>query len=85
MLGALVAFGLAVLPLCIYLVGRMVFGEYGDGGLGGFYGQLSGAFIDGEPAVWFLLLSPLLVWQLARLTVLAFRHFRQPASQVESR
>lgn len=81
MLAGLVFFGLAVLPLCIFLVGRAVFGAYGDGGLGAFYGQLLGEFLEGNAVVWFLLLSPCLVWQLARLTILGFRQFRQPDSE----
>lgn len=65
--------GLAILPVSIYLVGNAVFGEYGAGTLADFYADLLGKFIAGEPAVWFLLLSPYLLWQLCRLTVLAFR------------
>jgi hypothetical protein len=41
---------------------------------------LLGKFIGGEPAVWFLLLSPYLLWQLCRLTIRAFRRTgRRPA------
>lgn len=66
-------FGLTVLPLCIYFVGRAIFGEYGTGGFGSFFGALHRELREGEPAVWFLLLSPYLLWQLARLTLWVFR------------
>ncbi|HEX5765954.1 MAG TPA: hypothetical protein VFY27_10325 [Woeseiaceae bacterium] len=70
--------GLVLLPLSIYLVGKAVFGEYGAGSLGDFYADLLGKFIGGEPAVWFLLLSPYLLWQLCRLTIRAFRRSGRP-------
>jgi len=70
--------GLVLLPLAIYLVGNAVFGEYGAGTLGDFYADLLGKFLGGEPAVWFLLLSPYLLWQLCRLTILAFRRTGHP-------
>ncbi|MEX2123078.1 MAG: hypothetical protein WD795_04230 [Woeseia sp.] len=72
-LGGLLLVGLVILPLSIYLVGRAVFGEYGGDGFGDFYGQLLREFLGGEPAVWFLLLSPYLLWQLFRLTIWGFR------------
>jgi hypothetical protein len=50
--------GVVILPLSIYVVGKAVFGEYGAGGFGDFYGELLGKFFGGEPVVLFLLLSP---------------------------
>lgn len=79
-LAGLLFVGLVILPISIYLVGRMIFGEYGGGGLGDFYAGLLGQFFRGEPAVWFLLLSPYLLWQLGRLTFHSFRRFGQPRS-----
>jgi hypothetical protein len=72
--------GLVILPISIYVVGRSIFGEYGGGGLGDFYGGLLGEFLRGEPAVWFLLLSPYFLWQLGRLTFHGFRRVGQPRS-----
>ena len=69
----LFAVGLLILPLAIYLVGRFVFGEYGGTGFTDFYASLHGGLWSGEVAVWFLILSPYLVWQSLRLTVRAFR------------
>jgi hypothetical protein len=77
-LAILLSAGLVILPLSIYVVGNAVFGEYGAGTLGDFYIDLLGKFMGGEPAVWFLLLSPYLLWQLSRLTVWAFRRTGRP-------
>ncbi|HLU06571.1 MAG TPA: hypothetical protein VKZ91_08445 [Woeseiaceae bacterium] len=77
-LAGLLFAGVVILPLSIYVVGRAVFGEYGAGTLGDFYADLLGKFMDGEPAVWFLLLSPYLLWQLCRLTFRAFRRTGRP-------
>lgn len=65
--------GIAIMPAAIYFVGSAVFGDYGDSGLPSFYGTLLGELLGGEPSVWFLVLSPYLVWQLLRLTFRAFR------------
>lgn len=65
--------GLTFLPLSIYLVGQAVFGQYGGGGFGGFHGTLRDGLAAGRPSAWFLVLSPYIVWQLLRLTALAFR------------
>lgn len=77
LLTGLVFVGLFILPLSIYLVGKAIFGEYGNGGFASFYGQLHDKFRDGEPVVWFLLLTPYLLWQLARLTVWGFRRAKR--------
>jgi hypothetical protein len=66
-------FGLAVLPLCIYVVGETIFGAYGNGEFGSFFGALHRELREGEPAAWFLLLSPYVLWQLVRLTLWGFR------------
>ncbi len=80
-LAVLVFLGLALLPLCIYLVGQAIFGEYGSGGFSGFFGALHRELREGEPAAWFLLLSPYLLWQLARLTLWGFRQLGPGGSE----
>lgn len=65
--------GLVILPVCIYLVGFAMFGEYANGGFGAFFGALHGELRSGEPAVVFLLLSPYLLWQVLRLALWGFR------------
>lgn len=77
----LVFVGFVVLPIGIYLVGSAMFGAYDDGGLAAFFGGLQRELREGEPAVLFLLLSPWLLWQLLRLTILAFRHLAPPRPQ----
>lgn len=65
--------GLFILPGLIYIVGNALFGEYGGSGFTAFYGNFHSSLRDGETAVWFLVLTPYLVWQLVRLTLRAFR------------
>ncbi len=70
---ALLLVGLIVLPALVYLVGHTVFGEYGGTGFPAFFGTLLRDLSSGETAVWFLILSPYIVWQLLRLTFRAFK------------
>ena len=70
-------FGLVVLPLLIYSVGQSVFGNYGGIGYNDFYGTLSGKVRDGDMVAWFLIFSPYIGWQFARLMILAWRSSRQ--------
>ena len=65
--------GLFLLPLAVYLVGSALFGEYGGSEFSAFYGTLHSELRGGTPSVWFLVLSPYLIWQLLRLTLQAFR------------
>ncbi len=65
--------GLFLLPIAIYVVGKLLFGEYGGTGFSAFYGMLHSELRSGAPSVWFLVLSPYLIWQLLRLTLRAFQ------------
>ena len=65
--------GLVVLPFAIWFVGQAVFGAYGGAGYGDFFGTLSGKIRNGDLVAWFLVLSPWLVWQIARLMVFGWR------------
>ena len=58
--------GLVILPIAIYFVGQLVFGEYGGSGYVHFFSELSGKVRSGDPAAWFLVLSPYLGWQALR-------------------
>lgn len=72
--------GLVVLPVAIYFVGQLVFGEYGGSGYVHFFSELSGKVRAGDRAAWFLVLSPYLGWQALRLIGLGWRVAgRQPA------
>jgi hypothetical protein len=63
----LLAFGLVALPFAVYVVGRRVFGEYGEGA--GALALAESIWLDllslRLPA-WILVLSPYLTIQLAR-------------------
>jgi hypothetical protein len=65
--------GLVVLPASIYVVGSLLFGEYGGTGFSAFYGKLHSDLRAGASGVWFLVLSPYMVCQLLRITLFAFR------------
>jgi hypothetical protein len=76
--------GLLLLPIVIYAVGTAVFGAYEGSGFMEFYATLHSEFRAGQRVVWFLMLSPYLVWQGTRLTAWGFRQFsssvRRPSS-----
>lgn len=65
--------GLVVAPIAIYLIGPRVLGEFGGSGYADFFGDLSRRIRGGDPAAWFFVLSPWLVWQVLRLTAFAWR------------
>jgi hypothetical protein len=66
--------GLVLMPIAIFWVGQSLFGAYGGQGYGDFFGTLSEKIRRGDGVAWFLVLSPYLVWQSLRLTVLAWRY-----------
>lgn len=74
---ALLPTGLLLLPVIIYYVGKAVFGAYEGSGFMTFFGRLYSELLGGELVVWFLVLSPYLVWQTMRLTI---RGFRRPSA-----
>lgn len=66
--------GLIVLPLCIYVVGVSVIGEYSpDAGLSGLLLAIWGDLARFRIAAWLLVLSPWIVIQLVRLAVRLWR------------
>lgn len=69
----LLSFGFILLPIAVWFVGKTVFGAYGGAGFSDFFGTLSGKIRSGDLVAWFLVLSPYLVWQCGRLTVLGWR------------
>ncbi len=73
LLVGLLFFGLVLMPIVIYWVGQNVFGAYGGQGYSDFFGNLSEKIRSGDTVAWFLVLSPYLIWQCLRLTVLAWR------------
>ncbi|MDJ0750392.1 MAG: hypothetical protein QNJ11_12975 [Woeseiaceae bacterium] len=73
LLATLLFFGLAILPIAIWFVGKSVFGAYGGAGYMDFFGTLSGKIRSGDLVAWFLVLSPYLVWQTVRLMAFGWR------------
>lgn len=74
LLGSLLAFGLFVLPLVVYLVGIEIVGPYeGEGGAFGLLGSILAAAARGDWSAWVLTLSPYIIVQLARLVVRVVR------------
>ena len=65
--------GLLLLPVAIFLVGDVVFGDYGGDGYGQFFEAILGRLAGGDRFAWFLVLSPYLVVQLLRVLGLAWR------------
>lgn len=61
--------GIVGLPIVVYAIGSLLFGEYGGTGFSAFYGSLHRGLRSGEMAGWFLVLSPYIVWQLIRGTL----------------
>lgn len=74
----LLFFGLVLMPIGIYQFGQELFGHYGGQGYGDFFGTLSGKIRNGEAVAWFLILSPYLVWQAARLAITTWRAAGKP-------
>jgi len=74
----LLFFGIALLPIVIFLVGQQVFGEYGGAGFSGFFNSLGGSIRDGKWVAWFLVLAPYLAWQTVRLTAFLWRVAGKP-------
>lgn len=69
----LLFFGLVLSPIALYLAGDVVFGAYGGHGYGEFFGNLGSRIRQGDLAAWWFVLTPYLIWQVLRLTVLGWR------------
>ena len=65
--------GMVLLPIAVFVVGQAIFGDYGGGGYGRFFADLSGRIRAGDVTAWFLVLSPYLGWQTLRLVALGWR------------
>ncbi len=74
----LLAVGIILLPVAIFLVGEVVFGDYGGDGFGQFLESIFTRLFDGDRFAWFLILSPYIVVQLLRVLGLAWRATAAP-------
>ena len=73
LLTGLLFVGLVLAPVALYWIGQKLLGQFGGQGYGDFFGTLSANFRSGDPATWFLVLSPYLAWQMLRLTAWGWR------------
>lgn len=72
--GALLLFGVLLLPVAVYWVGQQIIGEYTpEGGLLALIGAIWSDLATGNPLAWILVLSPYVFVLLLRLTWLAAR------------
>ena len=77
----LAVIGLTLVPLSIYLVGKRMLGDYGDGGiLKDLYADLYSRFVAFEPGAWILLLGPWLFITFVRFLYLPLKWKRKPKS-----
>jgi hypothetical protein len=70
--------GLVGLPIAVYSVGQVIFGDYGGQGFWQFFLDLSSRVRSGEATALFLILSPYIGWQTLRLIGLGWRLTRRP-------
>jgi hypothetical protein len=71
---ALLSFGLAALPVLVYWVGIRVVGEYyPDSGLSDFVWHIWSDLAAGSVLAWILIVSPYLIIQLLRLSLIFWR------------
>lgn len=72
--GVIVVATLALVFPLAYYVGGKTLGAYGDGGsLGDWYRSLLGAMANGDLAIWFFFVTPLLTVTVVRLGITLFR------------
>ena len=73
--------GFTLVPLSIYMVGKRILGNYGDGGiLKDLYADLYSRFVAFEPGAWILLLGPWLFITFVRLLYQPLKWKRKPKS-----
>jgi len=70
---AMLFLGFVILPIAVWFVGNLIFGEYGGTGYGEFFSRLSGKILSGDIVAWFLVLSPWLALQVVRLALAGWR------------
>jgi hypothetical protein len=73
--------GVLIVPLCVFLVGKFVFGEYAGAGFGEFYRDIHSDLRSGEPDIVFLVFAPYIIWQLIRLSFGVFSRMSPKTSK----
>ncbi len=67
------AAGIMLMPVAIYIIGQMIFGNYGGDGFGGFFSAIARKLVTADGVAWLLVASPYLVLQCLRITAYAWR------------
>lgn len=65
--------GIVLMPAAIYFIGQMIFGSYGGGGFGDFFGAIGAKLLAADGVAWLLVASPYLILQCLRITAFAWR------------
>lgn len=65
--------GIVLVPLAVFFVGELVFGEYGGDSFGQFFESLLGKLASADRFAWLLVVAPYLVLQLLRGMRIAWR------------
>jgi len=65
--------GIVLVPLAVFFVGELVFGEYGGDSFGHFFESLLDKLANADRFAWLLVLAPYLVLQLLRGMRIAWR------------
>jgi len=83
--GLLLFAGLVLLPLCIYIVGVNIIGEYSpEAGMSGLLLAIWGDLARARIGAWILVLSPWMVIQLIRLCVRLWRGGQRTINAAQS-
>lgn len=80
----LLAAGLILMPVGIYVVGESLFGAYGGHGYADFFGTLSGKIRGGDGVAWFLVSTPYLLFSAVRLTRRGWRRWTEAGGPANS-
>lgn len=78
LLAALLIFGIVFMPSAAYLVGQLVFGDYGGDGFSGFLSKVGARLMAADGVAWLLVASPYLILQCLRLTAFGWRRIGAP-------
>ncbi|MCB1623415.1 MAG: hypothetical protein KDI32_02425 [Pseudomonadales bacterium] len=68
--------GLLILPVLIFLAGRLTLGAYANGGLLALFADYFRGLINGHLSVWLAVVGPYGFYLLARLLALVWRFTR---------
>ena len=65
-------FGLLLLPLAIWCIGRVTLGAYARGGPFSLYADYFRGLVHGDSTFWVVLIGPYVAWLLLRLALFSY-------------